>query len=117
MGITQKPKQHQLFYNFANNGSVFMKEYSVILNENEFKLFKLIQRFNLYHGIKNDLLESLMKQVNNFFQLTAHKKTQKWLQIGDRSLFESINPVSAEENSPLASDMITSLRKHINVKE
>jgi len=64
-----------------------------------------------------DLLENLMKQVNNFFQLTSHKKTQKWLQIGDRTLFESINPVSVEENSPLASDIITSLRKHINVEE
>jgi hypothetical protein len=94
-----------------------MKEYSVILNENEFKLFQLIQRVNIYPEIKNDLLESLMKQVNNFFQLTSHKKTQKWLQIGDRTLFERINPVSVEENSPLASDIITSLRKRINVEE
>jgi len=29
-----------------------MKEYSVILNENEFKLFKLIQKVNIYHGIR-----------------------------------------------------------------
>ncbi|RKZ87676.1 MAG: hypothetical protein DRR19_13385 [Candidatus Parabeggiatoa sp. nov. 1] len=74
-----------------------MKEYTVILNENEFKLFKLIQRVNIYHGIKNDLLESLMKPVNNFFQLTSHKRTQKWLQIGDRTLFESINPFAAKK--------------------
>jgi hypothetical protein len=94
-----------------------MKEYSVMLNENEFELFQLIQRVNLYPEIKNDLLESLMKQVNNFFQLTSHKKTQKWLQIGDRTLLESINPVRVEKNSPLASDIITEQRKRINVKE
>lgn len=94
-----------------------MKEYSVILNEDEFKLFQLIQRVNIYPQIKNDLLETLMKQVNNFSQLTCDKRTQKWLQIGDRSLFESINPVSVEENSPLASDIITEQRKRLNVEE
>jgi hypothetical protein len=126
-----------------------MKEYSVILNENEFKLFQLIQRVNTYPEIKNDLLESFMKQVKNFLavnnpvkvqsfarhseelqnpsqknlqqdnfsQLTSHKKSQKWLQIGDRTLFENINPVSVEENSPLASDIITQQRKRINVEE
>ncbi|EDN66085.1 hypothetical protein BGP_5319 [Beggiatoa sp. PS] len=94
-----------------------MKEYSVILNENEFKLFKLIQSINIYPTLKNDLLESLTKQVTHFSQLTSPKKTQKWLQIGDRTLLESINPVRVEENSPLASDIITEQRKRINVEE
>ena len=63
------------------------------------------------------MLESLKKQVNNLSQLTSHKKTPKWLQIGDRTLLESINPVSVEENSPLASDVIKEQRKRINVEE
>jgi hypothetical protein len=94
-----------------------MREYSVMLNENEFKLFKLIQGVNIYPDIKNDLLESLMKQVKNFSQLTSHKKTQKWLQVGDRTLFENIEPVRLEENSPLASDIVKEQRKRINVEE
>ncbi len=65
----------------------------------------------------SETLESLMKQVNHFSQLTSHKKTQSWLQIGDRTLFESINPVSVEKNSPLASDIIIEQRKRINVEE
>jgi len=54
--------------------------------------------------------------VTHFSQLTSPKKTQKWLQIGDRTLLESINPVRVEENSPLASDIITEQRKRINKK-
>ncbi|MDM8557848.1 hypothetical protein [Candidatus Parabeggiatoa sp. HSG14] len=94
-----------------------MKEYSVRLNESEFKLFKLIQGVNIYPDIKNDLLESLMKQVKNFSQLTSPKKTQKWLQVGDRTLFENIAPIRLEANSPLASDIIKEQRKRINIEE
>ncbi len=90
-----------------------MREYSVMLKENEFELFKLIQRVNLGHDIKNDLIENLMRQVKNFYQFTSHKKTQKWLQVGDRTLFENIDPVRAEENSPLASSIIQEQRKRI----
>ena len=54
--------------------------------------------------------------MTHFSQLTSPKKTQKWLQIGDRTLLESINPVRVEENSPLASDIITEQRKRINKK-
>ncbi|MEN8217894.1 MAG: hypothetical protein ABFS56_16300 [Pseudomonadota bacterium] len=90
-----------------------MREYSVMLNENEFKLFQSIQTMNVYPDIKNDLIESLMRQVKNLYQLTCHKKTQKWLQVGDRTLFENIDPVRVEENSPLASDIIKEQRKRL----
>jgi len=94
-----------------------MKEYSIVLNEKEFNLFQLIQRVNVYPELKNDLLENLMKQVKNFSQLTSQKQTPKWLQIGDSTLFETINPVRLEENSPLASDIIIEQRKRINIEE
>ena len=90
-----------------------MKQYSVMLNENELKLFEFIQKVNLSPDIKNDLIENLMRQVKNFYQFTSHKKTQKWLQVGDRTLFENIDPVRAEENSPLASSIIQEQRKRI----
>jgi len=90
-----------------------MKEYSVMLNENEFKLVQSIQRINVCPDIKNDLIESLMRQVNNFYPLTSDKKTRKWLQVGDKTLFENIEPVRLEENSPLASCIIKEQRKHI----
>ncbi len=92
-------------------GFVFMREYSVILNENEFQLFQSIQKINT--DIQNNLINSLMRQVNNFYKFTSHKKTQKWLQVGDRTLFENIYPVKVEDNSPLASDIIKEQRKRI----
>jgi hypothetical protein len=90
-----------------------MKEYSVMLNENELKLFQFIKNVNLSPDIKNDLIDNIMRQVKNFYQFTSHKKTQKWLQVGDRTLFENIDPVRAEENSPLASSIIQEQRKRI----
>jgi hypothetical protein len=90
-----------------------MKQYSVMLNKNELKLFELIKKVNLSPDIKNDLIENLMIQVKNFYQFTYHKKTQKWLQVGDRRLFENIDPVTTEENAPLASSIIQEQRKRI----
>ncbi len=52
-------------------------------------------------------MNSLMRQVKNLYQLTS----QKWLQVGDRTLFENIAPVRVEKNSPLASDIIKEQRK------
>ena len=90
-----------------------MREYAVMLNENEFKLFQLIQSVNAYPDIKNDLIEALMRQVQQAYQVNSHKQTQKWLQVGDRRLFENIAPVRVEENSPLASSIIEEQRKRL----
>jgi len=92
-------------------GFVFMREYSVMLNENEFQLFQSIQKINA--DIQNNLIDSLMRQVKNLYQFTCHKKTIKWLQVGDRTLFENIDPVKVEDNSPLASDIIKEQRKRL----
>jgi hypothetical protein len=70
-----------------------MREHPVMLNENEFKLFQLIQSVNAYPEIKNDLIEGLMRQVQQAYQVSSDKTTQKWLQVGDRTLFENIDPV------------------------
>jgi hypothetical protein len=94
-----------------------MREHSVILNESEFELFQSIQRIHVHPSLKNDLLERLMEQVKNFYQFTAQTKTQNWLQIGDRTLFENIAPVKAEKNSPLASSIIVEQRKHLMYDE
>jgi len=76
-----------------------MREHAVMLNENEFKLFQLIQSVNAYPEIKNDLIETLIRQVQQVYQASSHKPTQKWLQVGDRTLLENIAPVRAEANS------------------
>ncbi|WP_141698888.1 hypothetical protein [Candidatus Marithrix sp. Canyon 246] len=85
----------------------------MMLNENELKLFQFIKNVNLSPDIKNDLIDNLMRQVKNFYQFTSHKKTQKWVQVGDRTLLENIDPVTTEENAPLASSIIQEQRKRI----
>jgi hypothetical protein len=92
-----------------------MREHSVRLNDNEFKLFQSIQRINIRTEVKNDLIESLLRQVKHFYKLTSHKNKQNWLQVGDRTLFENIDPVKPEEDSPLASSIIVEQRKRLNV--
>jgi len=57
---------------------------------------------NIYK-IKNDLIENLIKQVKDFYELIPSKKTQKWLQVGNRRLFQDIDPVKVEKNFSLAS--------------
>jgi len=94
-----------------------MKEFSVTLKGNELTLFQSIQRFDVHPEVKNDLIKSLIKQVKDLYELIpskrvqTSKKTQKWLKVGNRRLFQDIAPVKVEENSPLASNMIVEQRK------
>jgi hypothetical protein len=49
------------------------------MSSNYFNQFKKVGT-----EVKNDLVESFMRQINNFYQITSQKKTQNWLQVGER---------------------------------
>ncbi len=62
---------------------------------------------------KDNLIETVMRQMKTFSETEEYKQKKKWLQTGDKSFFQSVCPVRPEKDSPLASDIILEQRRHL----
>ncbi len=92
---------------------IAMQEHTVTLQEDEFKLFQRIRNMSWDSKTKKRLIEELIQQIEEFFSLRSSKKTIKWLQVGDKTCFRSIQPVKPEKGTPLASDIILEQRNRL----
>lgn len=88
-----------------------MQEHTIILQEDEFKLFQTIRSLERDSKTKKRLIEELIQQIEEFLVHHPSKKTLKWLQVGDKTCFRSVQPARPEKGSPFASDIILEQRK------
>ena len=93
-----------------------IQESAVKLTNNELKLFQSIRKIDWNSKLKNDLIEEFIQQVEGLPQIRTGRKGKKWLQVGDKTFFQSLNPVKASVGSPLASDIISKQRDHFSGK-
>ena len=90
-----------------------MQEYAVHLTDREFRLFQLIRQMGNTKERKENLIETVIRQIKTFSETEKCKEKKKWLLTGDKSFFQSVRPVRPEKDSPLASDIVIEQRKHL----
>ena len=93
-----------------------IQESAVKLTNNELKLFQSIRKIAWNSKLKNDLIEEFIQQVEGLPRIRSGRKGKKWLQVGDKNFFQSLNPVKPAVGSPLASDIISKQRDHFSGK-
>ncbi len=93
-----------------------MQEHAVHLTDREFRLFHLIRQMGETDERRDNLIETVMRQIKIFSEKDKCKEKKKWLQTGDKSFFQSLSPVRPQKNSPLASDIILEQRKWLTEK-
>lgn len=96
-----------------------MQEHTVTLYDDEFRLVQRIREMKQDDSMKKKLIEQLVQEIEDF--LAAYPleetyplgKTNKWLQVGDKTFFQKIQPVKPEKDSPLASQIIVEQRTRL----
>lgn len=88
-----------------------MDTHTITLQDEELKLVRMIRQIDRSDAVKKELIDELIRQIQDFIASQPPKKPVKWLQVGDKTCFRPITPVKPKAGAPLASDIILEQRK------
>ncbi len=87
-----------------------MQEHTMTLHEDEFKLVQRIRGMNQDTTVKRRLIDQLIQEIEDFLASQPFQGI-RWLQVGENTSFQPIEPVKPEVGSPLASQIILEQRQ------
>lgn len=87
-----------------------MNTHTITLRDDELTLVRMIRQIDRGDAVKKDLIDELIRQIEDFMASQPSKKPVKWLQVGDKTCFRPITPVKPKAGAPLASDIILEQR-------